>query len=514
VLTAMIWFTDVSRRRHSFHSIPQADAEKQVHAIESLQEYVSRSTNFWILVPNAIHKTSGLLACEESWRRRGWCRFERWCCELRVGGLFRRPLIVNGPHSVSVSNFSDVMILETRSGPMNGEFSMDDDRSYLARLVPGMFDAKLRDLLLNGDLLHYRWLMFVRPYMLMWEGLSSEAMVPAHSEQRPALASKRIKRHSGLAAMRQMLSMFRRTLSRPKLKPDPLRLSWAETDLPVQPPDRHPEHCCTVDGCGNGDKDLPSFLARYGFSSLSDVSHPTPFFPLFCAAAEGNLAITRALLSAGVDPNMRCAFGMNTALHGSCAISGATTTALLLDAKATPDCPSPNGITPMHRAAAVGDVETVKLILAAGADALAQRKDTGASPLHSAAGGGHKDVYEVLLQHEPRAAPLTDHAGRTADQVLASRSDVTMAVDQLPALAAPLLANKSSGMNTLSDDQLERHQENRSAAVKKAVQHHDNRRRNSIQPKATSSHDLEDIGLRVDADASGLRKGSNDDVEA
>lgn len=497
------------RQRHSYHSIPQTDAEKQVQAIESLQEYVSRSTNFWILVPNATHKTSGLLACEESWRRRGWCRFERWCCELRVGDRFRRPLVVHGPHSVSVSNFSDVMILETRSGPMNGEFSMEDDRIYLARLMPGMFDAKLRDLLRKGDLLHYRWLMFVRPHILMMrDGLSSEASVPAQSEQRPALAIKRVKRHSSFAGMRQMLSKLRGTLIRPKLKPDPMRLSWIESDLPVQPvseaPGRHPVQGNTIDGCGNGDEDLPSFLARYGFSSLSDVSHPTPFFPLFCAAAEGNLAITRALLAAEVDPNMWCALGMNTALHGSCAISGAATTALLLDAKATPHCPSPNGITPMHRAAAVGDAKTVKLMLAAGADALAQRKDTGASPLHSAAGGGHKDVCEILLQHEPQAVALTDHAGRTAEHVLASQSDAPMAIDQLSAIAAPLAKNSLSTM-ALSEDQLARHHEIRSVAVRRAVEHHAARRRNSLQP---DSHDLKGIGQTVDA------SGSNDDMEA
>ena len=37
------------------------------------------------------------------------------------------------------------------------------------------------------------------------------------------------------------------------------------------------------------------------------------------------------------------------------------------------------------------------LLLDAGADAAAQRKDTGATPLHAAAANGHRAAYDLLL---------------------------------------------------------------------------------------------------------------------
>ena len=54
------------------------------------------------------------------------------------------------------------------------------------------------------------------------------------------------------------------------------------------------------------------------------------------------------------------------------------------------------GVTPLHGAAVGGHKETVKLLIANGADVNA--KDViGQTPLLSAAGGGHKEIVALLI---------------------------------------------------------------------------------------------------------------------
>jgi cytohesin len=51
---------------------------------------------------------------------------------------------------------------------------------------------------------------------------------------------------------------------------------------------------------------------------------------------------------------------------------------------------------PSHDAAAAGKVETLRLLLAGGAD-VNGKSDAGATPLHAAATWGHRDITELLL---------------------------------------------------------------------------------------------------------------------
>ena len=51
-------------------------------AVDSIGRYVQESKYFLVLCPCVAHAETGQLLCRESWKSRGWCRFERVCREF------------------------------------------------------------------------------------------------------------------------------------------------------------------------------------------------------------------------------------------------------------------------------------------------------------------------------------------------------------------------------------------------------------------------------------------------
>lgn len=80
--------------------------------------------------------------------------------------------------------------------------------------------------------------------------------------------------------------------------------------------------------------------------------------------------------------------------------SRATAARLLIEAGAEVDTPSQNPfhVTPLHSAAASGNLEIAGLLLENGADANA-RQQSGFTPLHSAAQNGQVEMAKLLLEH-------------------------------------------------------------------------------------------------------------------
>ena len=90
--------------------------------------------------------------------------------------------------------------------------------------------------------------------------------------------------------------------------------------------------------------------------------------PLHGAASNKNLAIVKALLAAGADPNARTERG-DTALHWA-SIFGKNPTVInaLLAVSADPNARNENSVTPLHSAASLKNPAIIKALLDAGAD--------------------------------------------------------------------------------------------------------------------------------------------------
>ena len=117
---------------------------------------------------------------------------------------------------------------------------------------------------------------------------------------------------------------------------------------------------------------------------------------LHFAAQLGNLELCKHLVGEhGVPADSRDVEG-ETPLSLACASAQAEVVAWLLDsANADPNLPSASSSFPIHRSAMSGDLESLKRLVAKGADVNAP-SDLG-SPLHCAAGSGGESCVKYLL---------------------------------------------------------------------------------------------------------------------
>ena len=122
------------------------------------------------------------------------------------------------------------------------------------------------------------------------------------------------------------------------------------------------------------------------------------FTPLHLACFFGQTEAAEFLLDRGADIEAR---SRNVRLSGvtplHSAVAGAQTgvALLLLERGADPNATQPGGWTPLHQAAAIGDLELCKALLAAGA-ARAAMADDRSRPLDFAIEKRHRAVVELL----------------------------------------------------------------------------------------------------------------------
>ena len=152
---------------------------------------------------------------------------------------------------------------------------------------------------------------------------------------------------------------------------------------------------------------------------------------LTSAAATGDAQMVQTLLTSGADPDHggevyipeEGSYIWITPLSAAVIGLRSDNVDALLTAGATPDMTAGDGMTPLMRAAKLGDIKSVQLLLAAGADLNRKSPLVGRTALHYAAINKKEKAYKALLS--AGASPdLQDHQGVTAEKSLRGEKDV------------------------------------------------------------------------------------------
>ncbi len=133
--------------------------------------------------------------------------------------------------------------------------------------------------------------------------------------------------------------------------------------------------------------------------------------PLMTCAKTGSVDAVRILLEYGAAINAKEPQQSQTALMWAAAERHPDVVSALIEAHADLKAVTRQGFTAMHFAARVGDLETVKLLLAAGVDVNLLTDPGGYTPLLVAAMRAQVDLAVYLLEHG--ADPNIDAAGMT-----------------------------------------------------------------------------------------------------
>ncbi|XP_054642944.1 dynein axonemal heavy chain 12 isoform X2 [Dunckerocampus dactyliophorus] len=116
--------------------------------------------------------------------------------------------------------------------------------------------------------------------------------------------------------------------------------------------------------------------------------------PLALAAQNGHLSVVELLLQKGA--NVECESESGTVLFDAAASGNPDIISLLLDHGADANLPLYSGHLPIHRVAYHGHILALQRLIPV--TKLCAVKESGMSPLHSAAAGGHAHCVELLLK--------------------------------------------------------------------------------------------------------------------
>eukprot|EP00439_Symbiodinium_sp_Y106_P063544 s2342_g9.t2 len=139
---------------YDYFSCPQhndgGDTSQQAHAIGSIPAYVARSHFFLALCPVLDCPLEAKVLSVESWSTRAWCRLERAARELSPDNLW---ILIESETSIQTVGTA----LSFPTGPVGeGDFTIEDDRQKVAKVMRKILMQKLNHCLRVGDLPGYR----------------------------------------------------------------------------------------------------------------------------------------------------------------------------------------------------------------------------------------------------------------------------------------------------------------------------------------------------------------------
>ncbi len=136
--------------------------------------------------------------------------------------------------------------------------------------------------------------------------------------------------------------------------------------------------------------------------------------PLMFAAISGSIPVLTRLLDAGADVNATGSNGWN-ALMVVAAKGHDRAAQLLLDAGADINAADIYLWTPLHRATYENRVSVVRILLGHNDVDLRRQDDHGATALHHAAAGGHREIAQILVDAgaDPQQVDLSGRSPAT-----------------------------------------------------------------------------------------------------
>lgn len=185
--------------------------------------------------------------------------------------------------------------------------------------------------------------------------------------------------------------------------------------------------------------------------------------PVHMAALGGHAAALALLLARGASVDDCCEDSRMYLIHDRwtsfdgqplhlvclCAQGSADAVRVLFDAGADVGAATHAGWTPLHCAAAVGNLEVARLLLERGAGISSPGGERAWSPLHIAAGDGHGGLMSLLLQHGAEV-DATDVCGATPLLCAAEWCTFDHGTDGVS--AARELLDAGADVNARSDD--------------------------------------------------------------
>lgn len=172
------------------------------------------------------------------------------------------------------------------------------------------------------------------------------------------------------------------------------------------------------EACTNASAEMVRLLLQAGAKPNTPIA--TGETPLMTCARTGNVEAVKWLLEFGASVNAAEPSQGQTALMWAIAEKHSDVVKALIDAKADLKARTKQGFFPIHFAARVGDVESLRMLLAAGVDVNLLTQGEGAgrgggspgySPLLVATMRAQADTVEYLLEHG--ADPNIEAAGMT-----------------------------------------------------------------------------------------------------
>ena len=189
-----------------------------------------------------------------------------------------------------------------------------------------------------------------------------------------------------------------------------------------------------------------------GFSPAVTSGAGAAATPLIEAAKRADMTEVRAILR---NPDDFIFSVQDRDIDGTSVLHWATyyddleTVDLLLIAGANASTANRYGVTPLWLASVNGNATIVERLLAAGADPKTPRTDSGETLLMIAARSGHIDVMQVLLKHDVNVNAAENHRGQTALMWAAAEKHPSAVKLLLKAGADMELRSSRTGMTAL-----------------------------------------------------------------